>query len=364
MLNRYLPYAKKIQDLDMEVEEAFNETDKAILSNVHWQLLPQTWRVKATEDAITTAKQNVAASLTDIAKAKEALDGLRVTGKKVKKSTVVTSLTRVPFVKEKTVKLYEKETETGTHQYVTFNTNSVTCTIDSKRLVNSVRWLQTPHNDKPSIVIPGVKVDIRLTDGRLFIKPVTNRNVIGKLRFITSYNSNAAHPHCLAEHIPCLGDFNGPFREAVDDLDWKLMASIIKMFLSKAVYEDSAGSYFTAGYNYILARVLGISERSTLIMQDSSFRIPNDNRVGYVKFEEQETPGDYFITTRIGNDRKVHEYAPSKGGIADITSDQTVITELPEPFTSSHVDENEDEDEEDFDVEDYADEYNLDDIPY
>lgn len=55
-------------------------------------------------------------------------------------------------------------------------------------------------------------------------------------------NSNlVVHPHILSGNSPCLGDYQGPINEAIDDKDWQTLAGLMEMFLSGAANNDPAG---------------------------------------------------------------------------------------------------------------------------
>jgi hypothetical protein len=101
-------------------------------------------------------------------------------------------------------------------------------------------WISTPH-DAPSIGLPDVRAKIDLATGRLTLAPVRGQR--DKARFSWD-NIPRVHPHVLDGDMPCLGDFTGPIREALDELDFNTVVTLIRLFLERAIMSDLAGAHW------------------------------------------------------------------------------------------------------------------------
>ena len=252
--------------------------------------------------------------LKNLAEKKERLSETQNNSAVVKLSEIQEKLSRISFLKPRSVKLYTTERAyTGSQEpWLAFNTAPVLCTIDREIQIR-YDWLSTPHT-YPSIKLGGTKVSVNLRTGRLTIVPALTKNLIEKQRFVTSYNNAAAHPHCLTDHEPCMGDFAGPFREAISDRDWVYAASIVGLFLSGAAWEDSAGYYFHAAYGNILARIEGKTSKCLGIEPDGFYYVDDVRK--RVSFEELAVPGDYIV--RI--DGQEYKYLPSSNYMEQVES--------------------------------------------
>ena len=89
----------------------------------------------------------------------------------------------------------------------------------------------------PVISIPACTISIA---GRGSLK-ITAKNGQG---FRGYSSSPVPHPHVLSYQEPCLGDFGGPFWEALDDRDLVSALSILLLFLETVDANDAAGSYW------------------------------------------------------------------------------------------------------------------------
>jgi len=85
---------------------------------------------------------------------------------------------------------------------------------------------------EPIVVTTYLSGSIKITGGRNAVRH-------------TGYSGRSiVHPHILSNNRPCLGDFEGPAHEALNDLDIETYASIMEMFLSQVAHDDAAGSHW------------------------------------------------------------------------------------------------------------------------
>lgn len=105
---------------------------------------------------------------------------------------------------------------------------------------NHYAWLRgLGAGNTPSFPLQDVQVEIHLTDGAVKLSPLRGQR--GQAPF-TWDNQNRVHPHILSNDEPCLGDFAGPFREALHELDWVSVYTYLRLFLERAINSDAAGA--------------------------------------------------------------------------------------------------------------------------
>lgn len=131
---------------------------------------------------------------------------------------------RVKAVRFKTIFVNEQEQFRG----ISVTLNPGTATVRN-----------TGYPIDPVISIPACTINITSPGHRL---KITSKNGEG----IRGYSSQpVAHPHILSRQEPCLGDFGGPFWEAIDDQDLVSALSILLLFLETVDSNDAAGSYWS-----------------------------------------------------------------------------------------------------------------------
>lgn len=277
--------AEKIDNLISDEALSFSPSEKAKIADDYTLTIFQVGHLARMKDRIGALDIAINTQLDAIAISKEQLAACEDQGITIKLADVRAKLKPFDFIKEKSIKLCVQEDIYGAKvAMLTFSTYGMLCAADSK-IQDEYSWLESPH-DSPNLMLSPAKVEIHLLTGRLFIKPQQSRVDTQKLRFNSEFITNGVHPHCLHGHEPCLGSYAGPFREAVEQQDWGLVASLIKMYLSSINWKDSAGQSFVSGYFNILKRIT---------MNYEACLMPSEGD-GTYKFRELDTPGDYEVT--------------------------------------------------------------------
>lgn len=105
---------------------------------------------------------------------------------------------------------------------------------------NPYAWLRGLGAENiPSIPLQDVQVTVSLVDGTVRLAPVRGQRDQAPF---TWDHQNRVHPHILSHDEPCLGDFAGPFREALDEFDWVSVYTYLRLFLERAINRDAAGA--------------------------------------------------------------------------------------------------------------------------
>ena len=305
MLRRCATLAEKMDNFIRQEELSFSPSEKALIADDYY--LTTVFRVghlARLKELISDLDTRINGHLDAIAISKEQLEACKDQGSTIKLVDVRAKLKPFDFIKEKSIKLCQQEDIYGVKVFMlTFTTYGTLCAVDS-RIQEEYSWLESPH-DSPNLMLSPAKVEIHLLTGRLFIKPMQSRVDTQKLRFNSDFITGGVHPHCLHGHEPCLGSYAGPFREAVEQQDWGLVASLIKMYLSSVNWQDSAGQSFVSGYFNILKRIIRIYGECVM---------PEEGD-GTYKFRELDTPGDYEVTF-------------SDARSYDMFSDETTLTSI------------------------------------
>ena len=147
-------------------------------------------------------------------------------------------------------------------------------------------------DDLLHIPLPPVHVVINLTDQ--FVRFLPEPKLM-KAYPVGGSGRNQAHPHVtLPNGQACLGDFNGPFHEAIHDRDFPLMFQIIKMFLEQANARDPVGRQF---YRWAAPDLFRNRRNAWLDIGDSYARI--DGLYHFVLIDKLGTPS---VLTNVQNE--------------------------------------------------------------
>ena len=161
---------------------------------------------------------------------------------------------------------------------------------------NPYTWI-TSDFSKLSIPLKPMLVKIYPKNGLLRILPTKKTDCLYSWGGIKT-----PHPHILDHYTPCLGDFGGPFREAIDDGDWNTALTLIRLFLTHANTDDIAGGqwvkYFASGIRSIIGKLP--SYVSTYCKYSDIF----------YTFHETDKPGNYEITSRNSESSACAEVFP------------------------------------------------------
>lgn len=152
---------------------------------------------------------------------------------------------------------------------------------------NPYPWLRgLGAGNTPSFPLQDVQVNIRLTDGTVRLAPMRGQR--SKAPFSWD-NQNRVHPHILGNDEPCLGDFAGPFREAISELDWVSAYTYLRLFLERAITSDSAGAKWSYPFQRTLTQ-FGVSYYSV------GAYYPDESANGV--FIVETTPGCFELQVR------------------------------------------------------------------
>jgi hypothetical protein len=121
-------------------------------------------------------------------------------------------------------------------------------------------------DESPHILLPSLVVDICLHTKEFNMQTSsTDRN---KLRF----SDSVVHPHY--DGGPCWGNMADLFEEAVNSLDIKLIASVVRTWLQTANLQDTWGRRFYGVFPKIINRILRDTEQS---MYNRYLLLPTDS---------------------------------------------------------------------------------------
>lgn len=156
---------------------------------------------------------------------------------------------------------------------------------------NPYPWLRgLGAGNIPTIPLQDIQARIELTNGSIALQPLRNQHD----QALYSWDgTRTVHPHILSNHEPCLGDFAGPVREAIHERDWVSVHTFLRLFLERAIIEDSAGARWARPFSQSLPglRLLTCWPHITRI----------DNPEVYVFFVETEV-GKYELHQRTSGE--------------------------------------------------------------
>ncbi|NVZ07972.1 hypothetical protein HW932_01695 [Allochromatium humboldtianum] len=152
---------------------------------------------------------------------------------------------------------------------------------------NPYAWLRgLGAGSIPSFPLQDVQVSLRLTDGTVHLAPVRGQRDQAPFSWD---NQNRVHPHILGNDEPCLGDFAGPFREALHELEWVSVYTYLRLFLERAIVDDTAGAKWIRPFESTL------SARNLAYTADSAYSFDEPSH-GY--FIVETTPGCFELHVR------------------------------------------------------------------
>jgi hypothetical protein len=242
--------------------------------------------IRNIEDTIAVAKNNI-----DIGNSRIAIIKERIAAIENEQQSITVELTDVKkklktfsSIPPRSIKM-EQNTD---KPIIQFNFNGIISKVDIS--LNNTPYIKSDFSDI-YIPIPPVIVSIRPTNGEITM--TGKRSGYTKYSVFTWDEVRAVHPHVLG-FKPCLGDFAGPVREAVNDLDWSTVATLLKLFLERIVSNDAAGENWI---RYLTGPVNGWFYNDTF----SAF-----NRNGFIK--QHLTPGYYTYYDRNGENPIEHPF--------------------------------------------------------
>lgn len=148
---------------------------------------------------------------------------------------------------------------------------------------DTYKWI---NYGKPfEIAIPDTEVSICLPARTCYMrfagKPVSTGFRFG--------GHDKPHPHIMSGDGPCLGDFGGPYTEALHEQDFETVATILRMFLETFDIDDSAGKHAVCGVKLVHTdKPLHIGQNYEPNIQDLPLKFRDDyNNVMLVPTDER-----------------------------------------------------------------------------
>ena len=162
-----------------------------------------------------------------------------------------------------------------------------------------VRWVQkastTPYKNKYLNLNGRVPFPIQLPDVIVTVYPSRNKVTLLRKRNSPIRNSpgysraRQVHPHITdSSGTPCLGDFQGPFVDALDANDWGTVAGIINLFLETTNDDDGAGLHWP---NFIFQMSMQMRH---IIIGDKNYYLKYLMNSQYLYLKERHPNGASF----------------------------------------------------------------------
>lgn len=153
---------------------------------------------------------------------------------------------------------------------------------------NPYDWLEGFNGCFPSIPLPDVVATVYPESGSVHLSPLPGQRQQAPFRW---GSQPTVHPHILDQDEPCLGDFSGPVREAINDQEWVSLHTYLRIFLSRAVDTDSAGTHWKDPFTRLLYS-MGANFDHTLATRF------DQTEGGHVHYTIRETePGSFELRT-------------------------------------------------------------------
>ena len=112
--------------------------------------------------------------------------------------------------------------------------------MDINFLNYDMPWVHLPEGEKLRIPRAGCRVEIDLINKKIKMIPTDSEHMC----FYMWEGTANVHPHLLRNHIPCLGDFEGPVHEAMSISDWNTVATLLVIYFNNVDARDSAGKHW------------------------------------------------------------------------------------------------------------------------
>ena len=224
-------------------------------------------RVREYKDRITLLHRDLELNYEAINRSQEVLERLGDGVTVFTKQSVKEQLADLPSINDKTICVGEND---NYGPFVRWSFEGLMMRPDENNMQN------INFGDDVAIPLEPLTVTCFLNDNNCTIVPKR-----GGKRFRGYGDNMVAHPHILDGNRPCLGDFAGPFTEAMDDKDFATVAVILESFLSQAAVNDAAGSHW---YKWIDADITSYTSSRIL---DPRALIAGDSR-GYRDKETHE----------------------------------------------------------------------------
>ena len=241
-VNRYEAELQDIQTWHQLIDEVMNQRIPSSADIRHGQRFVS--EVRGTLNALvstataqhTSAKGYLGGIITDLTRAREQVrryppdfQGERC----VSKAEITEALAGLPNLKAGSI-------ATGYTPYGVPFVRWVFTGVFLRPNENPHAWLRGLGAENiPSIPLQDVQVTVSLVDGTVRLAPVRGQRDQAPFSWD---NQNRVHPHILSNDDPCLGDFAGPFREALDEFDWVSVYTYLRLFLERAINSDAAGA--------------------------------------------------------------------------------------------------------------------------
>ena len=261
-------------------------TDTTHGAALHCQLLRTLDSMQqGTLDALTAEQSQLAATTQQITRTREQLrrypssyDGR----KKATKKDIATALKGLPNLKPGSIATGYTATQEPFARWIFTG-------ILMQPNYNPFSWLRGlgPGNT-PSIPLPDIEAHLNCATGRVSLRPLRGQR--DSAPFFWSPTSTI-HPHVLNDDYPCMGDFAGPFREAVDEMDWVSAYTFLRLFLSRAIDDDSAGRHWRDLFTATIHAQQGWADSCAAMAGDSHYL-----------FIVEQSPGNFELQSRDGND--------------------------------------------------------------
>lgn len=171
--------------------------------------------------------------------------------------------------------------ENGGAPFIQFTMKNILSKVDISNL-NGHPYIESDFADI-YIPIPPVVCTVYPIDGSINMKAARGTK---KYSAYCWDGQNTVHPHVLVNK-PCLGDFNGPVREAVDEKDWSLVVTLLKLFLERIISDDSAGEYWPSYFKRPLSGRYCYISREYFYADGAPFKVKQHKEPGYYTFINQ-----------------------------------------------------------------------------
>lgn len=174
----------------------------------------------------------------------------------------------------------------------------------------------SPHDNRPTFPLQNVNCRFYLDTGEIQVAALRGESNLNPFEF----SGWQPHPHVLGVGSPCLGDFAGPIREAVEDQDWQTLIALTRQFLSRAVLGDTAGRNFIPAF---IRHIVGL--RRSHSVSTTPDDTPYVAGYGRVYIREREVPGTFVTYIETANAQWETILYPEKTSATSADKPQEVI---------------------------------------